>query len=209
MTFASGAHVGFAHGSIEPTRPWAKCDLEETDSREVMGFVRWESGAPAPKAVVFMQNTYNFRKYVRRVETDEHGYFRFIAVPGGEPYFVFAVPPGQTAAMRNLDYFGVAAVGREVSRDQVLHPHRISGTLIRGISAAASLQLVRIDGKADATVWTFRADSLGRFAVENVSHGRYRVQVSQVNGRASHRSLAFEVGDGRDGTTVEWPSGYL
>ena len=46
------------------------------------------------------------------METDEHGYFRFIAVPGGEPYFVFAVPPGQTAAMRNFDYFGVAAVGR-------------------------------------------------------------------------------------------------
>ena len=66
VTFASGAYVGPAHGSIEPTRPWAKCDLEEPDSREVMGFVRWESGAPAAKAVVFMQNTYNFRKYVRR-----------------------------------------------------------------------------------------------------------------------------------------------
>ena len=172
-----------------------------------MGFVRSKTGAPVWKAAVFMQNTYNFRKYVRRMETDEHGYYRFSNVPGNEPYFVFAVPPGQAGAMRNLDYFGVAALQREVSRDQVVHPHRISGSLLDGISAESTLQLVRIDRKADAILWSFRAGPSGRFVVENVPHGRYRVQVSQGTGRASHRSLAFDVGDGRNGTTVEWPSG--
>ena len=47
VTFASGAHVDSAQTSIEATRLWAKVDLDEPDSREVMGFVRWESGAPA------------------------------------------------------------------------------------------------------------------------------------------------------------------
>ncbi len=95
VTFASGITVRPGFRSARDVRLWSNVDLDEPDSRQVMGFVKWESGLPVERAVVFMQNTYNFRKYVRRVETDEHGYFRFLDVPGNEPYFVFTVPPGR------------------------------------------------------------------------------------------------------------------
>ena len=138
VTFSSGGYVGPGQSSEAATRLWAKVDHSESDSREVMGFVRWENGAPAEKAAVFMQNTYNFRKYVRRVETDEHGYYRFSSVPGNEPYFVFALPPGQAGAMRNFDHFAIADLQREMWRDQVVHPHRISGGIVDGIPAQSS-----------------------------------------------------------------------
>ena len=110
VTFATGARVGAGQSSTEATRLWAKLDLDEPNNCEVMGFARWESGAPAAKAVVFMQNTFDFRRFVRRTETNEDGFFRFENVPRNEPYFLFTVPPGQTFAMRNLGYFAVAGV---------------------------------------------------------------------------------------------------
>ncbi len=201
VTFASGAYVGPGQRTTTATRLWAKLDLDETDSREVMGFVRWESGAPVEKAAVFMQNTYNFRKYVRRAETDEQGFFRFVGAAGNEPYFVFAVPPGQTGAMRNLDYFEVAAFQREVWRDQVLHPHRITGSLAEGISPECELQLMRMEPERDVIMWSLRADSSGQFAIENVPHGRYRVQAVAKN---TVRSLPLDVVDGRSDVSVRW-----
>ncbi len=206
VTFAAGSYVGPEQSTSGTTRLWANVDLDEPDSRQVMGFVRWESGAPVVRAAVFMQNTYDFRKYVRRVETDEHGYFRFADAPGNEPYFVFALPAGQTSAMRTLDYFGIAAFQRELWRDQVVHPHRITGSLVDGISPESLLQLVRVDPKGDAIIWSFRADSSGRFTVENVPHGRYQVKVSRRKAERAVCSLAFDVGDGRSDATVEWPS---
>jgi len=201
VTFASGAYAGPERETSEATRLWAKLDLAEPDSREVMGFVRWESGVPAEKAVVFMQNTYNFRKFVRRVETDAHGYFRFSNVPGNEPYFVFALPPGQTSPLRNFDNFAVAAIQREVWRDQVVHPHRVTGSLPEGMSPESLLQLVRMDSKRDVIVWSFRADPSGRFTVENVPHGHYRVHV--VSGKTI-RSSPLDVVDGRSEVGVRW-----
>ncbi len=107
VTFASGAFVRPGQATTAAIRLWEKLDLEEPDSREVMGFVRWESGALVEKAVVFMQNSYDFRRYVKRVETDEHGFFRFVGATSDEPYFVFAVPPGRAGEMKNHDYFGI------------------------------------------------------------------------------------------------------
>ena len=82
---------------------------------------------PASKAAVFMQNTYNFRKYLRRVDADDQGFFRFVDVPGDEPYFVFATPPGGGPAMREFVHFSVPASIREIWRELTLHPHSISG----------------------------------------------------------------------------------
>ncbi len=196
---------------------WAKVDLDEPDSREVMGFVGWESGLPAAKAAVFMQNRFNFRKFVRRVETDEHGYFRFSNVPGDEPYFIFAVPPGDGNSMRSFEYFGVGSLQREVWRALELHPHRVTGDLdelarIREGEASSEpskntlLQLVRIEGKAESIVWSYRAEPSGKFTVANVPHGRFHVQFSQKEGGTVIRSLPFEVGDGQSETTVKWSS---
>jgi hypothetical protein len=216
VTFASGASV--RDGSLaEPARLWTKVDLDEPDSREVMGFVSWESGVPSAKAAVFMQNTYNFRKFVRRVETNEQGYFRFSDVPGDEPYFIFAVPPGDGNAVRSFEYFGVGSLQREVWRALELHPHRLTGDL-DGLARSregealsepggnALLQLVRIEGKAEQILWSFRAEPSGKFTVANVPHGRYCVQFSQEKGGTDIRSLTFEVGDGQSETYVQWSS---
>jgi hypothetical protein len=205
VTFASGVSVRPGWTPKQETRLWAKIDLDEPDSREVMGFVRWESGRPVEKAAVFMQNSYNFRKYVRRVETDEHGYFRFGDVPGDEPYFLFALPPGEGNAMRHFQYFGIGAAQREVWRALELHPHRVTGDL-PGADPKSTLQLVRLEGKAESIVWSFQADPSGRFTVANVPHGRYRVQMSQDGGGKAMRSLPFEVGDGQSETMVRWAS---
>lgn len=69
-----------------------------------------------------------------------------------------------------------------------------------------TLQLVRVEGKAEPVVWTFRAEPSGRFTVSNVPHGRYSVQVMHGDGKPVVRSLPFDVGDGRSETTVEWSS---
>ncbi len=233
VTFAAGVAVRPGYRATQDVRLWSKVDLDEPDSRQVMGFVKWESGMPAENAVVFMQNTYNFRKFVRRVETDEQGYFRFFDVPGNEPYFVFAVPPGDVDAMRSFEYFGVGFFQREVWRELTLHPHRVTGaipqspagpeerdtTLVRragdgfatrqSSSAAfpdATVQLARLEGQTERVVWTFRADHSGWFTVSNVHHGRYRVRVSRDDGKNIVRSLPFDVGDGQSESTVRWSS---
>jgi hypothetical protein len=206
VTFSSGALVGPSQTSVEATQLWTKLDLDETDSREIMGFVRWESGAPVEKASVFMQNTYDFRKYVRRVETDHQGFFRFAGAPGNEPYFVFAVPPGQPAAMRNMDYFGITAFQRELWRDQVVHPHRIIGSVGDGVPLASLIQLVKLDLSGDAIIWSFRADSSGRFTVENLPHGHYRLEISSdLRGGKRAHSRPFDVVDGQAEVAVKWP----
>jgi hypothetical protein len=164
-----------------------------------------------------MQNTYNFRKFVRRVETDEHGYFRFNNVPGDEPYFIFAVPPGDGKAVRNFEYFGVGLLQREVWRALELHPHRVVGDLNEAVRIRegegpsepgrnALLQLVRMEGKADQIVWSFSSEPSGKFTVANVPHGRYRIQFSEKEGGTDIRSLPLEVGDGQSETTVRWSS---
>jgi hypothetical protein len=204
VTFASGASV---HDSsiMDPARLWAKIDLDEPEGRQVMGFVRWESGLPAAKAVVFMQNSYSFRKYMRRVETDAHGYFRFADVPGDEPYFMFAVPPAEADAMRSFEYFGVASSQREVWRALTLHPHSVAGKAPDGHSTKAALQLVLTDRDAERVLWSFHVGEVGRFSVANVPHGRYRVQVpSGEGGKIAARSLPFDVRDGESETTVRW-----
>jgi hypothetical protein len=188
----------------------------------VMGFVRWESGRPAAKAAVFMQNTYNFRKYVREVKTDEHGFFRLGSVPGDEPYFVFAVPPDEGTAMRSFEYFTVGSLQRELWLALELHPHRVIGTLDnlpRMSDGGATrerkdwsesrgnvpLQLLRIEGKSETIVWSFSAESSGKFAIANVPHGLYRVRLSRAEGQAVIHSLPFGVGDGQSETAVQWP----
>jgi hypothetical protein len=105
-----------------------------------------------------------------------------------------------------MDYFGIGTSQREVWRDQVVHPHRITGSLREGVSPVSLLQLVRPDAKGDAIIWSFRAESSGRFVVENVPHGRYRVGVSALNGGRSVHSRPLDVGDGASDAIVGWPS---
>jgi hypothetical protein len=138
VTFAAGVAVrpGRVMSPDEHVRLRSKVDLDEPDSRQVLGFVKWESGLPVAKAAVFMQCSYSFRRYMRRVETDEQGLFRFVDVPGNEPYLVFALPPGDEQAMRDFEYFGVGFLQREVWRELTLHPHRVTGT-IDGVTPTA------------------------------------------------------------------------
>jgi hypothetical protein len=234
VTFASGVSVHPDYGAAQDVRLWSKLDLDEPDSRQVMGFVKWENGVPVAKAAVFMQNSYNFRNYVRWVETDAQGFFRFLDVPGNEPYVVFAVPPIVENAMRNFEYFGVGLFQREVWRDLTLHPHRVTGSVAdlwrtrlgaatrerEAVSAAGSetkiapsvphanilLHLVRIDVKSEPIVWSFRAEPTGKFTVTNLPHGHYSVRVTQGDGKKVADSLVFDIGDGQTETTVRWPS---
>jgi hypothetical protein len=171
-----------------------------------MGFVRWENGLPAEKAVVFMQNTYSFRKFVRRVETDENGYFRIVGVPGDEPYFIFALPPAEADAMRGFEYFGVASPQREVWRALTLHPHRVTGNSPDRVPTKSLLQLVLIDRNGERVLWSFHGGEGGRFTVANVPHGRYHVKVTSGEGGELVRSLPIQVGDGQSETTVRWSS---
>jgi len=205
VTYASGFYVRAGSTATLATRLWAKVDLDEPDSREVMGFVRWENGLPAEKAIVIMQNSYNFRKLLKRVETDEHGFFRIADVPSGEPYFVFALPPAQNEAMRNFEHFGVPSRLREVWRELTLHPHQLTG-VVADSDPKPSLQLVRINPDGERAIWSFHTDSSGRFTIANVPHGRYRVQRSPDGGGEPNRSLPFEVGDWQSAITVRWTS---
>ena len=186
----------------------AKVDADEPESREVMGFVRSEGGLPVAKAAVYMQHQTNFRRYLRRVETDDQGYFQFAGVPGGEPYFVFALPPGDITAMRHYDYFGVPALLREVWRELTLHPHRVTG-LVEAASAESVFQLVHVDEGKERVLWSFRAEPSGRFTITNVPHGRYRVQTLPAKRGRVARSLPLEVKDGGSEVFVQWPKASI
>jgi hypothetical protein len=217
VTFASGADVGIERKTKQAIRLWSTVDLTEPDSRQVMGFVRWESGASAEKAAVFLQNAEDFRRYVRRIETDEHGYFRFTNVPGNAPYLLFAMPPDQTDAMKAFTYFGTLQHQRELWRELTLHPHLVTGALDglnrteerqspQGQPDGAVLQLFRIDRNAESIVWRFRPESSGRFTVSNVPHGRYRVRAVRGEKSKAIDSVPFDVGDSGPETVVNWYS---
>jgi Carboxypeptidase regulatory-like domain len=222
VTFARGGYAQRNRTNNEASRQLRKLELDEPESREVMGFVRWESGIPAAKAEVYMQHARSFRRYLRRVEADENGFFQFAGVPGGAAYFIFAVPPRDGTAMRGFEYFGVAPFQREVWRDLTLHPHRVTGTVpelariargatprdgggLSGVVDTGVFQLVSIRGKSERIVWTFRAGRSGMFTVSNVPHGCYRVQVRHPGGGDPVPSQPFEVGDGQPEIGVRWP----
>ena len=202
-TFASGAVVRDGSTAV-PSRLWDKINLDEPESREVRGFVRWESGVPAAKAAVLMQNTYNFRKFLRRVETDENGYFRFSGVPGDEQYFFFALPPGEENAVRDFRYFAVESTQREVWQTATVHPHRVVGRPPATPPTGATVQLVLVQGNGERTVSSLTPGDGGRFAFANVPHGRYRVQVPSATAGSIARSLPFSVGDGQSDINVRW-----
>jgi hypothetical protein len=208
VTFASGAHVGMGQRPVRHARLSTRLEPGESESREVAGCVRWEGGIPAPKAEVYLQHAGDFRRYLQRSETDDGGFFRFGGVPGGEPYFVFALPPGERAAVRRFDFFSVPSYTREFWHDLVLSPHRLKGQL-PGRQTDSGLQLLGIDpGGGKRFLWSFAASENGRFSLANVPHGRYCLQVSppRGSGAAALQSAQFEVSEGESEVMVKWPS---
>ncbi len=205
VTYARGQYVAPGAINKEAVYLGAKLELDEPESREVMGFVRWESGVPVKKAVVIMQDTTNFRRFLRRVESDENGFFRIAGVPGNESYFAFTVPPGDRNAMRNFEYFHVLFSQREVWRELTLHPHRASGN-VPNSTLGSVLQLISIDSKAEQSLFAFHADPSGRFELTNVPHGRYRLEIFPYSrGGERVRSSPFDVVDGQAQVPVSWP----
>ena len=181
VTFAGAADVRpGASAKVVGGLP-TRLDLAEPDSREVIGLVRWESGAPAAKAEVYMQHAGNFRRYLRRAEADENGVFRFVGVPGDEPYFAFALPAGEPSALRGFVHFGVESGRREHWLELTLHPHRVTSPAGK-LKGSAAVELVRLGPGGDELVWASRADATGRATVANVPHGRYRLRSPAAGG---------------------------
>ena len=149
-----------------------------------------------------MQNSYNFRKFVRRVETDEHGYFRFSDVPGDEPYFVFALPPGEDNAMRNFEYFGVGAGQRELWRRWSCIRIRVVGTVDGGVVFSPAARSTADDatghgGREGAVHGEIEARSERRKAARFSSFAS-TVRRSESSGRSAPGRLA----DSRSGTCL-------
>ena len=203
-TFARGIHIRPGSTAKLSEGPWTKPEIDEPDAREIMGTVRWESGAPVARAVVFVQHAGNFRLFLRRIESDENGFFRVGGVPGDALYFAFAIPSGDDEAMREFGYFSIGTLKREAWRDLTVHPHRVVGQL-NNITAEIPLQLIEQAPTGDRVVWSFRTDPSGRFTIANVPHGRYCVQTSAGEGVGFARSLTLEIGDGRPDENVRWP----
>ena len=120
-----------------------------------MGFVRWESGASAVKSTVILQHSGNFRIFLKRLETDGNGFFRTAGVPGDQPYFAFALPPGEDSALREYSYFGVESRLREAWRDLTIHSHRITGRFASA-DLPANLQLVHSESGVDRVLLDIR-----------------------------------------------------
>ena len=203
LTFARGLYV--APGTESSLAPGigTKLDLDEPDSREVSGFVRWENGAPAVKAEVYVQNAGDFRRYLHGLETDENGFDRGGGVPADETSFLFTMPPGDTTAIRQFAYSTAPGALREITRDATLHPHRIAGAL-GDLDPETTLRLSAIDATGERIVRSTRADASGRFLVTNVAHGRYRVDAVGADQKVVARSEILEIGDGRLEAGVEW-----
>lgn len=151
-------------------------ELDDPGSREVMGTVRWEDGRPAPRAIVFLQDTTDFRRYLQRQDTNENGYFTFADVPANGAYVAFAQPANDASAMKNFSYCTLGASPRESWIDLSLSPHRIVGT-VPGGGGRRRVELLREEpGREPSVVWSVETDAKQRFEVGNVAHGRYLVR---------------------------------
>lgn len=194
VTFSRGTIVYPNVVSNVATGLGSMVDRELPNSREVMGFVRWDNGKPAQKALVYMQHSQNFRRFLRRVECDEYGYFIITDVPGEEPYFIFALPANDANAVKNFDGLPVASTHREVWHDLTLYAGRILGHVAR-CKSRCTLRIVSADSDDQRVGWTIETDDTGRFEISNVPRGRYLARrMESVTGRLQD-SLPFVVGD--------------
>lgn len=169
-----------------------------------MGFVTYENGHPAAKASVFVQHAGNFRVFLKRIETDEQGYFRADGLPGDEPYFAFALPAGEETAFREFQYFSVPALRREVWVGLTIHAHRVSGEVAR-MSPDSFLQLVRTEPEGDRAITRISVTPSGSFSIANVPHGKYRVvHIYTQGGEPIARSVPFEVVERKPEVIIQW-----
>ncbi len=208
----SYGRVSFARGAIVPAsgvvdlgaRPGSPIELDEPLSREVMGTVRWEDGRPADKAVVFLQDATNFRRFLKREVTNRNGYFRIPDVPAAR-YVAFALPPDDKRAMKSFVYPRVDAMPRETWLDLSLSPHRVIGRL-PAAGSSRLVQLARVDPEGrERVVWSLTPADDGQFEITNVPHGQYVVRRARDGSAPGSASLPFVV-EGDRTVTVRWPN---
>lgn len=204
QTFSRGVFVRpNAIGEVR-TGIYEHIDFDELRSREVMGFVVWENAEPAKNTQVFMQDATNFRRFLQRVTTDEHGFFRVPNVPADAPYFMFALPADDRTAIKNFVHPTFESSRREVWQGLTVFPHRVVGELAD--APGAQIDLFRQDAGADRVVWTFYADNVGKFEISNVPHGIYRLVAKALKTNKVFQSRPFEVSELGKTTVTDWTS---
>jgi hypothetical protein len=178
--------------------------LDDPSSREVMGVVRWEDGHAVEGAEVFFQDSTNFRRFLKRVQTDGRGFFRVPGVPGGARYFIFALPPQDKRAMKDLIFLQVESTRREVWVDLMLSPHNVVGRLA-DLEKGARVELVRKERNGpERVVWTTVPEQGGQFEITNVPHGSYFVRAMSAMYQPVAVSSPFAI-ERETTAVVRWP----
>ena len=121
-----------------------------------------------------MQDARDFRRFLRRVTTNEYGFYRFESVPGNTIYFIFATPDEAESPIRNFEYFKIEKDEREIIKN--LEVFRSSIVTDMPESEYSELQLRRLNNSSDKQgriVWWQKTENLKTIEINNLPTADY------------------------------------
>jgi hypothetical protein len=167
-------------------------DLPAPGTTSVHGFVTREDGSPVPTAELYLQSLSPDYHAVRRVDADEHGFYRVDNLPPGVGCVLFARPKDDGAAMKDLVTVQVGERGTR--RDLTLYAGEIRAHVASG-------ERVVLERAGDpAPLWTTELVE-GRAVIRNVPPGEYRLRAehstrsAMVSVTPAHRQIEIELED--------------
>ncbi len=149
-------------------------DLSDPTSRRVYGTVSNELGVPIENATVFMQDMYNFRRYIKSTASDMNGNFYFEKFESDRQYLLFAFRPNDQASLRNFTFHFVPSDSREFRVNLVIYDSKISGK--SPFDTPVQVQLWRLDAERQpgTLVWGHELDTGAIIRITNVEPAVYR-----------------------------------
>ncbi|MEW6744614.1 MAG: carboxypeptidase-like regulatory domain-containing protein [Planctomycetota bacterium] len=139
---------------------------------DIYGFVTGPGGLAVHRAQVTGQSLDPERWYLKRVETDEQGFYRLDGTPQGASFALFARGFNDEHAIKNF-HFITASEEQGTRLDLVLHQGAVSVT---GAEEDEEIRLFTEPSPGEEELlWTCAADEHGCARMNNVPHGAYRV----------------------------------
>lgn len=148
-----------------------RIEASDPSSRIVHGVVHDDAGRPIAGAHVYCQDTRSWRYYMKRTETDEHGYYRFAEIQADAAYIVFAEIPNWRDGVRQF-----LSVLPSAERERGVFLRLSAHEVVCRAKPHASVRLEREESPDQyAFVADWSADAEGNVHMRWLPKARYRV----------------------------------